>query len=397
MSAQATIIQSATSDRAPSLGTHPPLVTPPAPHAPPSTPRRGVAILIDLWRPLIIFLAGLACIVTALELSLPKAAPLTTLRHRYDPRTPAPYVEFRSTPGVDIHLGESHIVTNDLGFRDDPLPLEKRDGERRIFFISSSVGFQASTNDKTIAALIERKLHDNPDTAGQNIRVVNAANVSYNMRQSLVLLVTTLLDYQPDVIVLFQGTESLLFPPLFESRPGYPYNFIAREKAYQAELENADHIGLATRILRKSAMIRTFHPNLIERVAASDAEPFAFRKNLESADDCEPYIDETVRDMGKIANIAASAGCPLVMALPPIRNNDVPAFGVEALSHAVEQLCADRGDNVRYVDTVALGEELDAISAWSNDLVHWNDRGNQIMAEALAEALLAPPHIDALR
>lgn len=75
----------------------------------------------------------------------------------------------------------------------------------------------------------------------------------------------------------------------------------------------------------------------------------------------------------------------------------VPAAGVERLSHAVERECANLGDNVRYVDTFALGEVLDEANAWSHDLVHWNDYGNAIMAEALTEALLTQPHLGALR
>jgi len=349
-------------------------------------PPRGLHALVTLWPRLMLFVAGFVLILGTLELSLQPYTHKAVAAARFNQRQPAPYVEFRPQPNVSVQTPGFHVTTNELGFRADPIPPVKPEGEYRIFFLSSSVGFNGSRNDTTIAGYLEHVLRERLPEANGTVRVINASGESYNTRQSLALLLMTVIDYDPDLIVVFQGTDSLMYPATYESRPGYPFNFETRAQLMEALRTHTDSVGLWARMLDQSAIVRWFHPKLVANAKQRALLENAHVVTFTAVEQYEPYIRETVRDFRKMAMLAESVDCPILIGLPPLRHPAVLPGAVDRLAAATRALCSERS-NARYVDTLAAMEELDRAHAWHHDQLHWNDEGNRIMAEFIAEAL----------
>ena len=79
-------------------------------------------------------------------------------------------------------------------------------------------------------------------------------------------LVTTLVDYQPDIVILYDGRNDLGLPMTYESRPNFPYNFQAMEEAW--DLYRREHSEPLWRIaLGRSFLYRGWRARLDPRGA----------------------------------------------------------------------------------------------------------------------------------
>ena len=134
---------------------------------------------------------------------------------------------------------------NSQGFRDsEPLPVDKPEGEVRIFLIGSSTafGYGSSSNQTTISEFLETRLQKRlqqqqgspqlykPDvlpldgTARAealkkpsklkpgNYRVINAAVPGYASGNQLAQLALQIIKYKPDLILILNGYEDLMLP-----------------------------------------------------------------------------------------------------------------------------------------------------------------------------------------
>ena len=134
---------------------------------------------------------------------------------------------------------------NSQGFRDsEPLPVDKPEGEVRIFLLGSSTafGYGSSSNQTTISEFLETRLQKRlqqqqgspqlykPDvlpldgTARAealkkpsklkpgNYRVINAAVPGYASGNQLAQLALQIIKYKPDLILILNGYEDLMLP-----------------------------------------------------------------------------------------------------------------------------------------------------------------------------------------
>ena len=69
---------------------------------------------------------------------------------------------------------------------------------------------------------------------GMDIEVINAGIVSCVSRQSIVFLLFTVLEYEPDIVVLYDGANDIGNVQVYESRPNFPYNYQSMEEAWDA-------------------------------------------------------------------------------------------------------------------------------------------------------------------
>ncbi len=175
----------------------------------------------------------------------------TYLAYRNPPRPPVPfynrlypYVMFRPNESYIYETTEtfemSHyksrvfVYSNEDGFRvpspNYRLPKQKPAGQLRIAFLGSSSVQIASTFDLTLPGSFKKLLQQR--YPGRDIEVINAGVQSCTSRQSLVQLVTSVVDYQPDIVILYDGMNDLGLPMTYESRPNFPYNFQNMEEAW---------------------------------------------------------------------------------------------------------------------------------------------------------------------
>ncbi len=157
-----------------------------------------------------------------------------------------PYVMFRphenttsisaETLAMSHHKRNVEHYTNEDGFRVSApgyiLPREKPAGQLRIAFLGGSAVQLGSTFETTLPGSFKTLLQ--AKHPGRDIEVINAGIVSCVSRQSIAHLVFTLVDYQPDIVILHDGVNDLGLPLSYESRANFPYNFTTMEEAWEA-------------------------------------------------------------------------------------------------------------------------------------------------------------------
>ena len=218
------------------------------------------------------------------------------LSYRNAPRLPLPfynvlypYVMFRPNESYTYETKEtfemSHnksrifVYTNEDGFRiPSPgykLPKEKPAGQLRIAVLGGSLVELASTFDVTLPGSLKTLLQRR--YPGRDIEVINAGIQSCVSRQSIVQLLVTVVDYHPDIVILYDGGNDIGLPLTYESRPNFPYNFQTMEEAW--DLYREEHRASLWRIaLERSYLFRMararFNPSKTELVPTAD-DPLA--------------------------------------------------------------------------------------------------------------------------
>ena len=99
-----------------------------------------------------------------------------------------------------------YLNINSDGFRGSRLDLTD-DDNYRIFFLGGSTAFGiiSSTDDTTIPALLEKKLH----TDGFSVKVINAGVPSFTTRDELYYIEHHILNYKPDLIIMYDGWNDI--------------------------------------------------------------------------------------------------------------------------------------------------------------------------------------------
>jgi len=149
------------------------------------------------------------------------------------------------------------VYTNEDGFRvrsaGYKLPKEKPAGQLRIAVLGASQVELASTFETTLPGSLEIVLRR--QYPGRDIEVIDAGIQSCVSRQSIVELEVTVVDYHPDMVILYDGGNDLGLPLTYESRPNFPYNFQTMEEAW--DLYREEHREPLWRMaLRRSYLYR---------------------------------------------------------------------------------------------------------------------------------------------
>ncbi len=172
---------------------------------------------------------------------------------------PFPYIVFAATPGGASCQTEKF---NDLGFRGD-IPTLPKENEYRIFFVGGSAAMAGCPLKNTISGKIEANLKSVGLT---NAKVYNFGAGSFNSAQELSLLVHTLVDYRPDMVIIYDGANELQ-PYLYDPRPNYPYDFLLRQNSF-LKLKNLKNLKLRqifSIVLKKSRFISKVFGEKIEK------------------------------------------------------------------------------------------------------------------------------------
>ena len=197
------------------------------------------------WTGIIVSSIAVAAILAELILAYRAIDRLTIpFYNRLYPYTmfqPHPNLEFVSrdlnSPGhvMSHHTRPVTHYTQEDGFRvagpGYSLTKAKPPGQLRVAVLGGSAVQTGSSFEFTIAGslklLLQRRFQ------GRDVEVINAGIVSSVSRQAIVYLLFTVLEYQPDVVILYDGFNDLMLPLNYESRPNFPYNFQTVEVAWE--------------------------------------------------------------------------------------------------------------------------------------------------------------------
>ena len=119
--------------------------------------------------------------------------------------TPHPYLSYYPTP--EYRKGQT--FHNSLGYRNDEFPLKKPDGVYRIVALggSSTYDVRIEDNAATFTAQLEKLLKE--DYGYQSVQVINAGVPGYNSWEMLVNLEFRVLDLNPDLVIIYEGTNDV--------------------------------------------------------------------------------------------------------------------------------------------------------------------------------------------
>jgi hypothetical protein len=152
--------------------------------------------------------------------------------------SPQPFYVFSGEPDKKIKVGYKdsngknkieEITFSPLGFR-LPTPTKiKPANEYRIFVLGGSTVFNGFPIKNSITGQLERQFHADGFTF---VKVYNFGAVSFVSGQELSLIIHKLVDYQPDMLIVYDGGNDIHIPLKYDPRPGYPYNYLVFESGY---------------------------------------------------------------------------------------------------------------------------------------------------------------------
>jgi lysophospholipase L1-like esterase len=338
-----------------------------------------------------------------------------------------PYLLYKHKAGRRVvgPFGDETVsmTINAQGFRGPDWPREKAPGTARAIVLGGSAAFGhgASADEKVFHALLERALAARAP-AGRRVEVLNAATVGYESRQELVSLETELLDYAPDAIVLFDGWNDWFYASTTTDPRGGTHRIFYE---LEAAIARGQETGL--NVLRLSAFYRGLERKMPDAWAAlaelARRKPEAPRAPAAGGEDVAPaaaspdeaaavakygeYYDHADghrryrRTLEEICRLARAYGIRVVIAPQPElfqRREPVPeAEQVERARQPESYARVVRARYPAYVDAareVAAAEGAlfcDCSRAFDDaagevafiDRVHFNDRGNEIIARRL--------------
>lgn len=119
--------------------------------------------------------------------------------------TPHPYLVYYPTPNYK----KGQTSHNSLSYRNDEISLEKPSNVYRIVALggSSTYDVRIEDNKKTFTAQLEKLLKE--EYGYQNVEVINAGVPGYNSWEILVNLEFRVLDLDPDLVIIYEGTNDV--------------------------------------------------------------------------------------------------------------------------------------------------------------------------------------------
>lgn len=335
----------------------------------------------------------------------PSRIPFHNVLHPYVMfRAPADVTWQSSGPSPSSRTGEIAVeMTNADGFRTPAvgyaIPRTKPAGQTRIAVVGGSTVRVGTSFDASLPGALRRALRGRyPD---RDIEVINAGIISAISGQELVQLVTELVDFDLDLVVVYDGINDSGQMLYFEHRPNFPYFFGALEGAWSGYLEDR-RASLLRLFMSRSALAGFLWPDLfvpMERAIVVAPEQLIADGALR-----QRYARAHQANWAKMHRIAGAYGIASYFVLQPTslyglfpngRRTDAAPSALYAnflvyedvRAHAVELA---RTEGIRYLDLAAL---LPVDSFY--DGAHVYDDVNEHIAAEI-EAFIAPD-LDARR
>jgi lysophospholipase L1-like esterase len=166
---------------------------------------------------------------------------------------PHPYLAYYPNPNY-TNGQTSH---NSLGYRSDEFPLEKPDGVFRIVALGGSSTYDVSieSNEDIFTAQLEKRLKE--EYGYEDVQVINAGVPGYNSWEILVNLEFRVLDLDPDLVIIYEGTNDVHARMVVPS--AYRGDDLGRRMAWQvpsvAWWEHSTLLRIASRALNRTRQV----------------------------------------------------------------------------------------------------------------------------------------------
>lgn len=321
--------------------------------------------------------------------------PLTTLFR------PHPYLPTVLRPSTEYRDNDTSGRINALGFRGPERRAEKAPGTFRVLCVGGSTTFGAGIrgDEKTYPANLERRLAE--AWPGREVEVWNAGVPGYTTAENGIYLGLKLIDFQPDLIVFYEGYND--FKP-------------NRYPRFQSDYAHwRDREVAPARSALEGLRLYTKLRDLSERYLGDPEEEILDARGETRLQRYDTVAGEGLaafrRNLRSMIAVSRAAGADVVLATyaHPCTDRNLeerpelfvylPRYQPNLTYRGVQDAFRRYNDAIRTV-----GEAEGAILADADrelppdpdlfvDHVHFNDRGAQVFAAVVAEAILAglPP------
>ena len=292
---------------------------------------------------------------------------------------PHHYLNYALNPDYKTDLTKH----NSFGFRGAEIQLEKPDSLFRIVCLGGSTTYSAYIGDdnKAYPFLVEQKLKLQYDY--KNIEVINAGVPGYNSWESLINLQFKVLDLNPDMIIVYHGTNDVhprFIPPQYyrgdnsgrRKQWEYPQISIYDRSALLRFLRR--HMGITTQVGLETMITPVFKEGPVDQ--------FTNTKTLEQNPPI--YFERNLRNMVAIAEAHGVKAVLATWAYTPLKGD------YASTSHYIKGF--QEGNEL----IKTLGIELDIpvydfAAEMPQDLEYWEDgrhvsyKGVDLKAELFAK------------
>ncbi|MBI1390136.1 MAG: hypothetical protein GC154_16970 [bacterium] len=309
-----------------------------------------------------------------------------------------PYVMFGSPPNTEWHdvfmpaaEGDESAPTiklNDHRFRYGPLEESKPAGGLRLFTLGGSVVFYGHDNESTIAGRLEAALKSKYQN--RTVEVVNAGVTGYISDQELILLITDILDFDPDFVIVFDGFNDFLMPTAYEPRLGYPFKFETLEVSwYESKdlLRRLSDLPLTSHLLAGSHFMRQFSPDwsYVRYLRSKNIDG----KEKPPAPGPEAIANHLVENWRKMGQFLKANGVGGLIVLQPFRDAATETYKphYDAVEAAIPGLQAEFENADPPIRFLSYRHTMEGKEDWFYDVVHTYDKGNDYYAQLLMNDL----------
>lgn len=309
-----------------------------------------------------------------------------------------PYLLWIPKSNVSGYHKYSNFKMNNFGFRNSyDITKEKGKNIYRIIVLGGSAawGTAASSNETVWTQVLENLLKK--DTHN-NYQVLNAGCSGYNSFQELMYLQFKLLQFCPDLIIVFDGYNDLFFSSLFPEQ-NYQYNICNNYEEEKEFFDNPVWKKMLQIILNDSSFYQLAR---IIRAKIIYEKSLPIRKMYYHTKGIENYF----YNIKSTSNILKGRGIKSLFILQPYLGLSGKSFSGEEqkmllkiakerpylvkLMHRLESeyIKFAKDNDIVYYNTNKLFNSLSSQKTVWHDHIHLNDLGQRILAQSIYAFLI---------
>lgn len=315
-----------------------------------------------------------------------------------------PYLQYITDKKIDDHL---HV--NSDNFRYDEISEKKPENTYRIFVLGGSTVFDKDRPyDLSITKQIENNLRKHyPE---KNIQVINAGYERYTSQHSLIIYQTKIADFDPDMIIIWQGFNDMYmsctpdFIPIKTYKNDYSH-------FYQVLSNLTDsYFNWRFNFITLNRFTKAFSENFYKDLR--DKLPKPERQITYTSDINFKSIDAYKRNMDYIVKAAKADDVKVIIGNQANHyNNDPKNYGlmqyfckksnteyisIKKINEGMKMFndASKNIANIHDVPFVDIEKELPKNSKYLTDDVHYTDLGNKKVAATVLKAIIKTKYLE---
>ena len=221
-----------------------------------------------------------------------------------------PFLFYKLKPNLDNSKHWEHkYSTNSQGLRGKEFSGKKPLNTFRIIVLggSAAFGIGASSDEASLCSQLEKIL--NGANTGREIEVINAACIGYTSSQELIMYQFIMCEYEPDLVIVFDGFNDSAFP-ITTGSAGYPEFYYKYKYVY-------DNLGTMSQGLKIALNASAIKKLLNIRMTLEPRRIFTVRDSMKTQEFRQGIMNEYERNMEDLFYLTDRRGIPFILFLQP--------------------------------------------------------------------------------